>query len=44
VGATPCHPRNVSLVGREYPAKTIGVAVAIFLVARGTRPKAGSYF
>ena len=25
VGTTPCHPRNVSLVGRGYPAKTIGI-------------------
>jgi hypothetical protein len=25
IGTTPCHPRNVSLVGREYPAKTIGI-------------------
>ena len=38
VGTTPRDPRNVSLGDRGCPAKTIGIALAILLVGRGTQP------
>jgi hypothetical protein len=34
----------VSVGDRGCPAKTVGIAVAILLVGRGTQPVAGSYF